>query len=68
MQKHMQLKLKGGHVFLPVGLEKVKNASSISLYSNYSMFSDSNGNIFSFGSNLKGRLGQGAVEEVSTPK
>ena len=60
---------KDKHYHLPVGLEKINNADKISLFSNYSMYGDTNGNIFSFGSNLKGRLGQGiADEEISIPR
>ena len=60
---------KRQNAHLPVAVEKTNNVGVTSLYGNYSMYANRNGDIFSFGKNLKGRLGQGtADEEVRTPR
>ena len=65
----MKKSLTKEHAHLPICLPKINDAAVISCYSNYSMFSDQNGNMFSFGSNFKGRLGlEISDEEVSLPK
>ena len=43
--------------FMVPALVKIKNVTQISCFSNFSMCLDSNGKVYGFGSNLKGRIG-----------
>ena len=53
---------------LPTKVKNFKNVKSVHLFQNYSYAIKNNGDVFSWGSNSRGRLGTpSSTEEVSIP-